>query len=288
MPLDFARLQGWREPPLRHAWSESDSMLYALGLGVGADPGDPAQLRFVYEEGLEALPTLATVLAPRFGWLYKTEAGIDPVQCVHGEQSLRLHRPLPPSGEVLGDLQVTHIVDKGRGKGAIVNFERRLRDARDGTLLATLGATMFCRGHGGFGGPAEGPPAPPAVPARAPDAVWEWPTFPQQALLYRQSGDRNPIHSDPATAAAAGFPRPILHGLCTFGIASCILLKERFGWAPQALHSLRARFVSPMFSGETVVLECWDEPQALRFRCRSKERGVVALDQGIANKPAPP
>lgn len=288
MPLDYQRLKGWREPPLRHAWGANDSMLYALGLGLGADPNDTAQLRFVYEEGLQALPTLATVLAPRFGWLYRTGAGIDPVQCVHGQQSLRMHRPLLAAGEVVGDLEVTHIVDKGPGKGAIVYFERRLRDAADGTLLATLGASMFCRGHGGFAGPSEGPAAPPAIPARAPDAVWEWPTFPQQALLYRQSGDRNPIHSDPATAAAAGFPRPILHGLCTFGIASCILLKERLGWAPEALRSVRARFVSPLFPGETLVLESWDEPDGLRFRCRGKERGVVALDHGIANEAAAP
>jgi acyl dehydratase len=293
MRLDYERLKGWREPPLRHAWGESDSILYALGLGVGAglgaDPDDGGPLRFVYEQapqGLQALPTMAAVLAPDFGWLYRTKAGIDPVLCVHGEQSLRLHRPLPATGEVVGDLRITHIVDKGPGKGAIVHFERTLRDAGDGTLLATLGATMFCRGHGGFGGPAQGPPAPPAVPARAPDAVWEWPTFLQQALLYRQSGDRNPIHSDPATASAAGFARPILHGLCTFGIASCLLLKERLQWSAGALQSLRARFVSPLYPGETVAMEFWDEPRGLRFRCRSKERGVVVLDHGIANEAA--
>jgi acyl dehydratase len=283
MALDAGRLAAWREPPLRHAWSARDAILYALGLGVGADAQDHAQLRFVSEEGLKALPTLATVLAPNFGWLYRTNAGIDPLQCVHGGQSLRIHRPLPAAGEVIGELEVTRLVDKGAGKGAVVHFERRLHDAADGTLLATLGASMFCRGHGGFGGSAQGPAAPPAVPARAPDAVWEWPTFAQQALLYRLSGDRNPIHWDPATAARAGFARPILHGLCTFGIAGCILMKERLGWAPEALQSLHARFVAPLFPGETVVLECWDEPGGLRFLCRGKERGVVALDQGVAH-----
>lgn len=286
MPLDSARLDGWREPPRRHRWGASDSILYALGLGVGSDPTDPSQLRLVVEQGLLALPTMATVLAARFGWLYRTGAGIDAVQCVQGEQGLRVHHPLPPAGEVVGDLEITHLVDKGPGNAAIVHFERRLRDASDGTLFATLTASMFCRGHGGFGGVREGPRPKPPAPARPPDSVWEWPTLPQQALLYRQSGDRNPIHSDPVVAAAAGFSRPILHGLCTYGIASCILLKERLEWSPEALRSLHARFVSPLYPGETLVMECWDEPDGLRFRCSSKERGQVVLDRGVANEPA--
>ncbi|MES2635170.1 MAG: MaoC/PaaZ C-terminal domain-containing protein [Pseudomonadota bacterium] len=284
MPLDYERLKNWREPPLRHAWEAKDSIVYALGLGLGADLQDPVQLQFVYEQRLRALPTMATVLAPRFGWLYRTQAGIAPALCVHGDQSLRLHRPLPATGEVIGDLAITHIEDKGSGKGAIVHFDRTLRDAVDGSLVATLGATMFCRGHGGFGGRAQAPhPAPAPLPSRAPDASWEWATFAQQALLYRQSGDRNPIHSDPAAAAAAGFARPILHGLCSFGIASCILLKERMAWDPGALESIRARFVSPLYPGETLVLQCWDEPGGLRFRCLCKERAVVVLDLGLAN-----
>lgn len=284
--LDAQRLRGWREPPLRHAWTAQDSILYALGLGLGADPCDESQLRFVHEPQLLALPTLATVLAPRFGWLYRTEAGIDPRLCVHAHQGLRLHRPLPAAGEGVGGLEITHLVDKGAGQGAIVHFRRDLRDAADGALLATLDASMFCRGHGGFGGEREGPPSSPPVPDRAPDGRWEWPTFAQQALVYRQSGDRNPLHSDPEVARAAGFPRPILHGLCTWGIAACILLRERLGWRPEALRSLDARFVSPVFPGETLVLECWDEPDGVRFRCGVKERGTVALDRGVLNGPA--
>ncbi len=286
MQLDYARLKDWREPALRHAWDEKDTILYALGLGLGADPCDRAALRFVYGRGLLAMPTMATVLAPNFGWLYRTQAGIDPLLCVHGEQSLRLHRPLPPAAQAVGELAITHIVDKGPGRGAIVHFERTLRDARDGALLATLGASMFCRGHGGFGGPAEGPPDPRPMPARPPDACFDWPTFPQQALLFRLNGDLNPIHSDPQRAAAAGFARPILHGLCTFGMAACIVLRERLAWDPAALQAIRARFVSPLYPGETLQLECWDEPEGLRFRGRSGERGVLVLDHGRINEPA--
>lgn len=285
MPLDYARLKAWREPSCLHAWSEKDTILYALGLGLGSDPRDPAQVRFVYEPGLAALPTMATVLAANFGWLYRTGAGIDPLRCVHGEQSLRLHRPLPAAAQVRGELAVTNIVDKGPGLGAVVHFERTLHDTRDGALLATLGASMFCRGHGGFGGPTQGPPGPPPPPERPPDDRFEWPTYAQQALMFRQNGDRNPIHSDPQVAAAAGFPRPILHGLCTFGIAAFILIKQRLGWDPAALESIRARFVAPLFPGETLELECWDAPEGLHFRGRSKERGLVTLDQGLATAP---
>lgn len=257
--------------------------MYALGLGLGSDPVDATQLRFVQESGLAALPTLATVLAPRFGWLYRTGVGIDSLRCVHAEQSLCIHRPLPAAGEVIGDLTVTDLVDKGPGAGAVVYFQRRLWDARDGALLATLDAAVFCRGQGGFSGSRDAPASAPAMPERAPDARWSWPTFAQQAIWYRQSGDRNPIHSDPAVARAAGFERPVLHGLCSYGIAAFVLLRERLNGDPTALRRLRARFVSPFYPGETLLIECWDEPRGLRFRCRSLERGVLVLDRGELN-----
>ena len=143
MSLDYRKLKGWKEPPLCHSYSARDSMFYALSVGLGADPRDEKQLRFVYEKGLQALPTMATVLASPFGWLYRADAGVTKVKAVHGEQGFRMHRPLPPAGDIVGELAVTDIVDKGRDKGAIVYFERTLRERASGALICTLAATIF-------------------------------------------------------------------------------------------------------------------------------------------------
>ena len=241
-------------------------MLYALSLGLGRDPLDEGALPFVFEGrpgGLRVLPTMAAVLGYPGSWVREPDAGIDWVHVVHGEQMLQIHQPLPAEAEVIGLNRITRIVDKGEGKGAIIVMERRL-EAPDGGLYATLQQVMLCRGDGGFsqhhGGQPSDPPLESLVPVpadRPPDLVSDLATLPESALLYRLLADLNPLHADPAVALDAGFPRPILHGLATFGLAAYALIRECGHGEPARLRSLAARFASPVFPGETLRTEVW-------------------------------
>jgi hypothetical protein len=188
MPINYERLKNWPFPEIEHKYTAKDTILYALGLGFGADPMDRDQLRFVYEEGLKALPTMATVLAYPGQFAKNPESGIDWKRVVHGEQSVVIHQPLPATGTVVGRTVIEEIVDKGAGKGALLYSRRDVRDKETGVLLAALRATSFLRGDGGFGGPS-GPtrPAHP-LPERAPDVVSDIATFPQAAIIYRIRG----------------------------------------------------------------------------------------------------
>jgi acyl dehydratase len=278
--IDYQKLMDWRFPPIAHTLTRRACILYALGVGLGGDPLDEAQLRFLYEEGLVSLPTMAVVLAYPGFWVKDPATGIDWLRVVHGEQALTLHRPLPVEGELVGRTRITGIVDKGAGKGAVLYSEREIRDAASEELYATLAMSTFCRGDGGFGGPA-GPSWPiHPVPERAPDASCDLPTLPQQALIYRLSGDYNPLHADPAVARAAGFDRPILHGLCTLGIAGHALLKLCCGYDPARFKSLALRFSAPVFPGETIRTEIWRDGKTVTFRARALERDVVVLNNG--------
>ncbi len=279
--IDYDKLMNWRIPPIRQSLTKNDCILYALGLGVGSDPLDPAQLRFVYEDGLLALPTMAAVLAYPGFWVKEPGTGIDWVRVVHAEQRLTIHRPLPVEGALIGCSRITGIVDKGPGKGAILYSEREIADAATGTLYASVAQSAFCRGDGGFGG-SSGPTWPVhPLPERAPDAVCDLPTLPQQALIYRLSGDDNPLHADPAVARAAGFERPILHGLCTLGIAGHALLKVCCGYDPTRLKSLSLRFSAPVFPGETIRTEMWRDGARISFRAKVAERDIVVLNNGL-------
>jgi hypothetical protein len=196
MAIDYQRLLAWPVPEVRQTYSLRDSQLYALAVGLGADPTDTRQLPFVYEQNPQALPTQAVVLGYPGFWMKEPGTGVDWVRLVHAEQGLTLHRPLPASGEVIGRTRVTGINDKGPGKGAIVYSQRTLHDAASDELIATLDSSTFCRGDGGCGGSDASPMTMTATPERAPDAVCELPTLPQQALLYRLCGDFNPLHAD--------------------------------------------------------------------------------------------
>jgi acyl dehydratase len=263
-------------------YGEKDTILYALGVGYGYDPVDEAQLPFVYEGGLKTVPTMPVVLGYPGFWVKDPAAGIDWVRVVHGEQALLLHRPIPVAGTVIGRTRVKAIVDKGPGKGALLIQERSVIDKASGALLATLEQTSFCRGDGGFGGGDEPPPPPPALPDSAPDACCDLPTLRQAALIYRLCADPNPLHAEPAVARAAGYPRPILHGLCTYGVAGHAILKTFCDYEPERLQALSVRFSAPVFPGETIRTEMWKRGSTVLFRSRAIERDVVVLNNGVA------
>jgi acyl dehydratase len=283
MAIDYQRLKNWHFPDIEQSYRAKDTILYALGLGFGADPVDRDQLRFVYEDGLKALPSMATVLAYPGQWSKNPETGIDWKQVVHGEQSFVIHKPLPAAATVIGRTAIEEIIDKGAGRGALVYSRRDVRDKETGELLASLNSTSFLRGDGGFGGPS-GPTRPVhALPEDAPDIVCDLPTLPQAALIYRLSGDYNPLHADPSVAKAAGFPRPILHGLCTFGVAAHALLRRLCRYDPTRLKRMEARFSAPVFPGETVRTEIWREGRGRAgFRCRLIERDAIVINNGFA------
>lgn len=280
--IDPGKLLAWNFGEIEHSYTERDTILYALGVGLGDDPEDLRQLRFVYEENLLALPTMAVVLASPGFWVKDPATGVDWVRVLHGEQGVVLHRALPARGTVVGVTRVTDILDKGPGKGALALSERKLFDRKTGDLVATLTSTSLWRGDGGFSGEVRGAPKPPPVPDREPDAQCDIPTLKQAALLYRLSGDDNPLHADPRVARQAGFERPILHGLATFGVAGHALLASECDYDPARFLSMRARFSAPVYPGETLHTEIWRTTDGCSFRCRVVARNVVVLDNGQA------
>src|SRR5262249_25485566 len=266
MTIVYDKLRTLDIPVVTQTYTEKDAILYALGLGLGHDPLSTAELPFVYEKGIKLLPTFAVVLGWPGFWARDLDTGIDWVKLVAGEQGLTLHRPLTPRGAVTGKTRVTEIIDKGLGKGALVYSERVVTDRTTGEKIATAAQTTFCRGDGGFGGPPrEAPPAHP-IPDRAPDQVCDLATRPETALIYRLSGDPTPLHVDPAVAKAAGFPRPILHGLATFGVAGHAILKTLCGYDPARLAAIAGRFSAPVFPGETIRTEMWRDGEFVSFR----------------------
>ncbi len=281
MAIDPEFLLALDIPDVEHTYVTRDTMLYALGLGLGHDPMDEDELAFVYERNLRALPTMVCVLV-QSRWWREQATGIDWLKVVHGEQSFRIHRPLAASGTLIGKSRISDVVDKGVGKGAVVHTERTLWDKKTGAQVATLVHTTFCRGDGGFGGAKRESVPPHAMPERAPDATCDLPTRPEAALIYRLSGDYNPLHSDPAHAKAAGFPRPILHGLATFGVAGHALLKTLCGYDPAKLTAMDGRFSAPVFPGETIRTEMWRDENVVSYRARVEGRDVTAISNGRA------
>lgn len=265
-----------------HAFTQKDVMLYALGLGLGADDAD---LPFVYEKDLLVLPTFGGVLGyPGFWIKDHPELGIDWRKVLNGEQSIRLHRPLPAEGRVIGELRVADVVDKGEGRDCLLYTVRDVRAADGGELLCEVHNTVVLRGHGGFGGPAgrrEGAAASATRPERAADHAVDFSILPQAGLIYRLSGDFNPLHADLVIAQQAGFPRPILHGAATWGIAGHVVLRKLCGGDPGRVSSFGARFTSPVFPGETLRTEIWELASGrAAFRCSVPAREKVVLDAG--------
>jgi acyl dehydratase len=281
MPIDPEKLALLKFPDLVQSYTEKDVMLYALGIGLGHDPMDARELAFVYEKDLKVLPTFAAVLGFEPFLLRRYDTGVNFERIVHGEESIVLHRPIATSGTIVAHRVIEDVIDKGEGKGALVLLRREVFDRATGAAIATVRQTVFCRGDGGFGTVRPSPPAP-ALPDRAPDLACDLATRPEMALIYRLSADINPLHADPEVARAAGFPRPILHGLGSFGVAGHALLRSVCDYDPMRLTDIAGRFSAPVFPGETLRTEIWRDGGMASFRTLVVERGVVAINNGRA------
>ncbi|MCG8371202.1 MAG: MaoC family dehydratase N-terminal domain-containing protein, partial [Proteobacteria bacterium] len=252
MALDYDKLMSTVENDLPFSYTDADSILYALSVGMGRDPLDARELGFVYEQGepLRTVPTMATVLVPE---MFPVGLGWDYNQILHGEQRLKLHRPLPPAADLLVNKRVVDAFDRGPSRGALILLEAEGRLASDGTALFTLGCSIVARGDGGFGGPKGKGIPPHRTPRREPDLSCAIETRADQALLYRLTGDRNPLHADPARARAVGFDRPILHGLCTLGVACKAVLQTICDYDHTLIEEFDARFSAPVLPGDTIT-----------------------------------
>jgi acyl dehydratase len=280
MPLNYERLMAHRPPDIAVSYGPRECILYALGIGLGMDPLDRGQLQFVYERAnLIAFPTMAAVL----GWpgrLTDPAFGVDERLVVAAALKVVLHEPLATEGKLVSRPRIKEVIDKGAGNAAIIQATRELR-APDGRLVATVDNSMLARQHGGFGGKVTEAPEPNPVPSRAPDVVCDLPTPPNLALLYRLNGDENPLHADPERAKVAGFERPILHGAATFGIAAHAVMRQ-LDYQAGKLASIEARFVRPVFPGETLRTEIWRERDRISFQCRIVARDQIVLTNGLA------
>jgi acyl dehydratase len=282
--IDPKKLLALQIPSRVQTYGWRETALYALGLGFGLDPTDERQLRFVDETRLTAFPTMANVLAHPGFWMRELDTGIDWIRVVHGEQRMQLHRPLPVEGTVIGRTRVIEVIDKGTGTGALVTAERVISDAESGEHYATLLQTSMCRGDGGFDSkaPAARSAAAPSSTQRPPDHSIDMPTHAQLALIYRLSGDFNPLHFDPAIARRAGYPRPIYHGLGTFGIAAHALLATLCNYEVDRLQTLHGRFSAPVFPGDVVTIDIWNESERLAvFDARIKARNALVIVNGV-------
>ena len=274
--IDPQRLLDLKFREIRHSFTRRDTILYALGVGIGCDPIDPEHLRFVYERNVVAQPTMATTLAYPGDWYRDFDTGLDHQHIAHASESIMIHTALPVEGTVLAKPQVLDVIDKGKGKGALVVSERVIRDAATGHNLATVRQTAMRRGDGGFS-PAPRKSEPQSQPPnRAPDYVLSLPTTPQAALIYRLSGDSNPLHADPEFARGAGFPRPILHGLATMGVVCHAAVRLVFGGAAERLRWMDCRFTAPVYPGEAILSQFWRVEEQWLFRAQVSDR-VVAV-----------
>ncbi|MBV5266888.1 MaoC/PaaZ C-terminal domain-containing protein [Pinisolibacter aquiterrae] len=280
MAFDRDTVLNWPIPAARQVYTPRDTMLYALGIGMGHDPCDEAELPFVQERGLRAFPAMAAVLAHPGFWMRDAGTGIDWTRVLHAEQSIRLLRPLAPGAAVTSVSRVVEIADKGEGRGALLRQEREVRLEETGELIAAVDQLAFCRGDGGCGGPATLEKQAPSPPARAPDHVHGLATLPQAALIYRLSGDYNPLHSDPAVARRAGFERPILQGLCTMAVALRSVLGRTRAYDTNLVREIDVRFVAPVYPGERIRTEIWDDGDTLWFRAHAEERDTLVLNNG--------
>jgi acyl dehydratase len=279
MPLSYERIMAFRPADIPIDYGPRACIIYALGIGIGMDPMDWGQLKFVYEKELTAFPSMAVVLG-RHGPLLKPEFGVDQRMMVAAALRVVLHEPLPTAARLTARARVREVIDKGPDSAAIIEMTRDLL-APDGRVVATVDNSTLVRKHGGFGGKVREIALPHEVPTRAPDAVIELPTPPNLALVYRLTGDENPLHSDPERAASVGFPRPILHGAATFGIATHAVVRH-IDYRSEQLAAIEARFVRPVYPGDTLRTELWQDGSRISFQCNALGREGLVLTNGLA------
>jgi acyl dehydratase len=261
------------------AYGPRDCIIYALGIGIGMDPVDFGQLKFVYEKELVAFPTFVAVLG-RLGRLSDPEFGLDVRMMVAAALKVVLHEPVATEGRLVSRPRVREVIDKGPGSAAIMDITRELRTP-EGRLVATIDNSILVRKHGGFGGKVTAIAEPHAVPDAPPQRTIDLPTPPNMALLYRLTGDENPLHADPERARAVGFERPILHGAATFGVAAHAVVRH-IDYRAERLASIEARFVRPVFPGDTLRTEIWQDGGRVSFQCRVPGRDGLVLTNGLA------
>ncbi len=282
MPINYDELISRRTPERAFSYTDTQVMLYNLGVGMGRDPLDEKELPFVFElPALKAVPTAVTVLGGGGGADGNLLAGADInyFKVLHGEQRITLHRPLPPAADLIGSGRIAEIADKGADKGAVITMVSDVRLA-SGEPLYTSESVIFARGDGGFGGPSKSAAVQHVMPERKPDIVHVTETRRDQALLYRLNGDRNPLHAQPEFAKRGGFPAPILHGLCSYGIACRAVLASVCDYDPARMKSFDVRFTSPVFPGETIATDIWVDGDVVSFRSRVEARGITSLNNG--------
>ncbi|PZA12320.1 3-alpha,7-alpha,12-alpha-trihydroxy-5-beta-cholest-24-enoyl-CoA hydratase [Rhodopseudomonas palustris] len=281
MSARYDELMALKTTGQKYAYTDRDVMLYAYGIGMGADPMDEKELAFVNEatytdRPLKVVPTFASVAAWGAG---PGEMNLNRLLVVDGERDITFHRPMPVAANINADSSVVQVYDKGKDKGVVIRHQTILRDDK-GEALATLLASRFARGDGGFDGPALEQPEPHKMPDRAPDRSVDISTRPDQALIYRLCGDRNPLHSDPEFAKKAGFPRPILHGMCTYGLTCRGVLQTYADYDAAAFKQHAVRFSSPVYPGETVTMDMWKDGDVISFEARVKSRNVTVIKSG--------
>jgi acyl dehydratase len=275
MPIDPKKALGAELGEGKYTWTKDQVILYHLGIGAGVPPTDRSELEYTYEKNLKVLPSYGVI--PVFGAL----GGLGSVpglsfnfaMLLHGEQDIEVHQPIPPEATVTSSGRVAEIWDKG--KAALVVLEVKTRDEA-GKPLFTNRFSLFLRGEGGFGGDS-GPKAGNEAPTRAPDGVISSTTLPQQALIYRLSGDKNPLHADPDFAKMGGFDKPIIHGLCSYGVVCKAIVDKVLGGDVTKVARYQARFAGVGFPGETYLTSYWKEGDRILIQAKSKERDAIII-----------
>jgi acyl dehydratase len=275
MPIDREKAVGFEFAEGEGGYEQDDVILYHLGVGAGVPATDPGELEYAYEKNLKVLPSFPTVVhAGAVASIFDVPGmKFNPALMLHGEQDVEIHQPLPPAAKLRGRGRIADIFDKGKAALAIVEVNA---SDESGRPLFTNRMSLFLRGEGGFGGPP-GPPVANTAPDREPDGVLESATLPQQALLYRLCGDKNPLHADPEFAARGGFDRPIIHGLCSYGIVCKAVVDGVLGGDVARVARYQARFRGVAFPGETYLTSYWKEGDRILIEARSKERDAPII-----------
>jgi acyl dehydratase len=279
VPLDYDDLISRQSEERHFSYTDAQVLLYNLSVGMGRDPVDSRELPFVFERpALLAIPSLASVLGGGGAGILDG-VDIDWTRVLHGEQRLKAYRPLPPSAKLIGVTRVSEVTDKGEDNGATITLNMDVRLV-SGEPLYTLDHVILARANGGFGGPSKSVHLPHPIPGRAPDLIYVTETRRDQALFYRLNGDRNPLHAQPEFARKAGFAAPILHGLCSYGIACRAVLAAVCDYDVARIRSLDVRFSAPVFPGETIHTDIWIDGDVVSFRGRVETRNVTILNNG--------